>query len=442
MANRFLLTALVAVAVHSIGCGVSSRVNRAASRFYSDSLLAGAHVGISIYDPVKKKQVYARQADKYFVPASNTKIMTCYAAMKYLGDSLVGIRYAENDTAVFLFPSGDPGFLHPDYRQQPVAEFIKKQSKPLYMTSAAWKSQGLGYGWSWDDYSDAYSAERSAFPVYGNCIRWIQERSGKPEADSTLFDQSVFIYSVPEVDFPVNFDPAPNSKTFRVTRKKDANSFLVRQGSEPYAEMDVPYVTNGIQTGLQLVKDSLGKSITETDFPKDLAPSGVIHSRPLDSVLVPMMHRSDNFFAEQLLLMVSDSLLHLFSEETTIDTLRKKLLKGMPGDPRWVDGSGLSRYNLFTPAEFIFVLERMQQEFGLSRLQTIFPVSGKGTLKSFQAGKNKVIAKTGSMSGVICLSGYVINARGKEFIFSILVNNHRSSATAIRKLMTELLEKM
>lgn len=442
MANRGIQVAVAALAVLSMSCGVSGRVQKAARQFYSDSLLSGAHVGLVVYDVQKNKTVYARQADKYFVPASNTKIITCFAAMTLLGDSLVGIRYAENDTAVFLFPAGEPGFLHPDFRQQPVADFIRKQSKPIYMTNQAWRSQGLGYGWSWDDYSDAYSAERSAFPVYGNCIRWIQERSGKPEADSTQFDQSVFIYSTPEVNYPVRFDPAPNSKTFLVTRSKDQNEFLVRQGSEPYAVLDVPYLTHGIETGLELLKDSLGKAIKSVDFPKAIIPERTIHARPLDSVLIPMMHRSNNFFAEQLLMMVSDTLLHSFSESEAIDSLQKTLLRGMPGNPRWVDGSGLSRYNLFSPSEFIFVLGRMRQIFGLQRLQTIFPVSGKGTLKSFNAGKNSVIAKTGSMSGVICLSGFVVNAKGKEFIFSILVNNHRSSAAGIRRLMGEMLGKL
>ena len=57
--------------------------------------LQTAHVGISIYEPATNKYWYDYQGDKYFVPASNTKIPTCYAAMKYLGDSLVGLKYDE-----------------------------------------------------------------------------------------------------------------------------------------------------------------------------------------------------------------------------------------------------------------------------------------------------------------------------------------------------------
>ena len=53
--------------------------------------LQTAHIGISIFDPAANKYLYNYQGDKYFVPASNTKLPTCYAAMKYLGDSLVGL---------------------------------------------------------------------------------------------------------------------------------------------------------------------------------------------------------------------------------------------------------------------------------------------------------------------------------------------------------------
>ncbi|MDB5205556.1 MAG: hypothetical protein JWR72_631, partial [Flavisolibacter sp.] len=62
-----------------------------------DEALKTAHVGISIYEPATGKYLYNYQGDKYFVPASNIKIPTCYAAMKYLGDSLVGLRVAQQN---------------------------------------------------------------------------------------------------------------------------------------------------------------------------------------------------------------------------------------------------------------------------------------------------------------------------------------------------------
>ncbi|MFI5194954.1 MAG: D-alanyl-D-alanine carboxypeptidase, partial [Chitinophagales bacterium] len=93
---------------------------KALNNLLQNPALKSAHVGVYVYNDSLKKDIAAFQDDKYFVPASNTKLFSLYAGMKYLGDSLVGIRYNSNDTALFIFPSGDPSLLHPDYLEQPV----------------------------------------------------------------------------------------------------------------------------------------------------------------------------------------------------------------------------------------------------------------------------------------------------------------------------------
>ena len=97
----------------------------------NDPSLANAHVGISLYDPADNKYLFNHQGDKYFVPASNTKIVTCYAAMKYLGDSLAGIHYEEGPDAITLVPTGDPTLLHRDFLRQPVIDFLRSTNRPL-----------------------------------------------------------------------------------------------------------------------------------------------------------------------------------------------------------------------------------------------------------------------------------------------------------------------
>src|SRR5215216_2947832 len=103
-----------------------------------------------------------------------------------------------------------------------------------------------------------------------------------------------------------------------------------------------------------------------------------IHSQPTDSLLKPMMHRSDNFFAEQSLLMVSNERLGFMNDARIIDTLLKTDFKDLPQKPRWVDGSGLSRYNLFTSQDFVFILNKMKNEFGMERIKVIFPTGNEG----------------------------------------------------------------
>jgi serine-type D-Ala-D-Ala carboxypeptidase/endopeptidase (penicillin-binding protein 4) len=415
-------------------CSSQRKIGKAAdATVFTDTAVQHAHVGISLYDATANRYLYTHKANKYFVPASNTKLFTAYAAMKYLGDSLPGIKYYENDTAIYLVPTGDPSLLHSDFKTNPVINFLQKTNKHIYITDANWKEEALGNGWAWSDYNDDYMAERSALPVYGNMVHWVQEMNENAESSEGVPDQAS-IYSIPEINWKVRFANVTR-KAFFVKRNRDDNFFLITQGTEKKKQQDVPFVTHGIQSALELLPDTIGKAIDYlAEGAKNPHTYTTIHSQPTDSLLQPMMYRSDNFYAEQSLLMVSQAKLGEMSDAHIIDTLLKTDLNDLPQKPRWVDGSGLSRYNLFTPNDFIVLLNKMRHEFGMKRLQLILPTGGKGTLGNlYKQDSNYIFAKTGTLSGVVALSGYLYTRKNKLLLFSVLVNNHTGSATNIRK---------
>ena len=154
-------------------CSVQQRINKSAAKnVLKVPALATAHVGICIYEPATGKYWFDYQGDKYFVPASNTKIPTCYAAMKYLDDSLPGIVVTRESDKLLIRGTGDPTFLHSDFKNQPVLDFLQKENKEVVITNPEFKSRSLGSGWAWNDYNEYYMAERSALPLYGNIGRW------------------------------------------------------------------------------------------------------------------------------------------------------------------------------------------------------------------------------------------------------------------------------
>lgn len=402
--------------------------------------LQTAHIGISIYDADANKSFYDYQGDKYFVPASNTKIPTCYAAMKYLGDSLTAFRFSENDTAIFILPAADPTFLHPDFKKQPAVEFLQRSQKRVFIHNNQWRDRRWGSGWSWNDYDEDYMAERSAFPAYGNVLKWTQSQTTDEESG----EKSTTVYSDPFIFWEVNFDTDTTNKVFSIERRIDSNSFIIHQGKEAFKEVSVPYVTNGIKSAIEIIIDSIGRPLNEVDkFPPLKKPFVALHSQPVDSLLRPMMHRSDNFFAEQALLMVSNERLGIMSDARIIDTLLKTDLKDLPQKPRWVDGSGLSRYNLFTPQAMVAILNKMKTEFGMARVKNIFATGGEGTISSYyKADSGYIYAKTGTLSGVVALSGFLQTKKGRNLIFSILVNNNQSSATDVRRAVEKFLQQI
>jgi D-alanyl-D-alanine carboxypeptidase/D-alanyl-D-alanine-endopeptidase (penicillin-binding protein 4) len=444
MKKLHTLPALALLALVVSSCSTGRSVAKSAARhLLGDTVLQNAHAGIAVYDPAEGKFLYTYQHDKYFVPASNTKILSCYAGMKYLGDKLPGIAYVDLDTAVVLLPTGDPTFLHRDYAEQPVADLIRSFNKKIWLDANAWNDDALGSGWSWGDYSYYYMAERSAFPVYGNVVRWYQVKSPKENPTTPADTVDTFIYSDPELDGPVDFGKPGNS--FRVERKKDANAFTIYEGKERNAEIDVPYVTEGVATALKLVSDSLHKEILQVESGKKIRYNGVpvvVYSRPVDSMLKPMMHRSDNFFAEQTLLMVGHKLAGVMNSGVAAEVVTRELLAGMPHKAKWVDGSGLSRYNLFTPADLVWVLDKMKKEFAWERITEVFPTGGKGTLRSYVADSGRLYAKTGTLSGVIALSGYVITKKNKTLIFSIMINNHQQPTAVLRNKIAGFLREI
>ena len=146
-----------------------------------------------------------------------------------------------------------------------------------------------------------------------------------------------------------------------------------------------------------------------------------------------MMHRSDNFFAEQTLLMAANTKLGMMNEEAMINYLLKNDLNELPQKPKWVDGSGLSRYNLFTPQSFVCVLNKLKNEFGLERIKNLLPTGGEGTLRNmFLNEKGFVFAKTGALSNNTSLSGYIITKKNKLLIFSLQANHFLAAATPVR----------
>ena len=421
-------------------CSVQKQISRSAQQIVlKDSSLATAHVGISIYEPATGKHWFNYQGDYYFVPASNTKIPTCYAAMKYLGDSLVGLRYTISETGLIIQPSGDPSFLHPDFKIQPVYDFLKSQNQNIFYAPSN-AVTGWGSGWAWNDYAENYMAERSAMPIYGNLVRFRKMGEKNIQVDST---PSFSINIIPgyfrdkKIISKINW---ANAKGFSIDRLIAQNLFIITPANNS-GNSEVPF-TNIPEEILPLLTDTLHKAFLPMGTIKNKLAK-IIHSQPTDSLLKPMMHRSDNFFAEQSLLMVSNELLSVMNDEKIIDTLLKTDFKDLPQKPRWVDGSGLSRYNLFSPQDLVFILNKMKIEFGMGRVKTIFATGNEGTLEGrYKTEVGYIFAKTGTLSGVVALSGFLYTKKNKLLIFSILVNNHNNNPSAVRTAIEKFIRSI
>lgn len=229
-----------------------------------------------------------------------------------------------------------------------------------------------------------------------------------------------------------------------IYREYGNNNFTFEKKGNKASKFEIPFITSET-LAFSILADTLKKPIidsatTAQQLTENVQRKFVAYNRSVDSLYIPMMHKSDNFFAEQTLLMVSNKLFGYMSTDSIIDYVSTHDFATMPDKLQWADGSGLSRYNLFTPRDMVFLLHKMKQEFGLERLMRILPTGGKGTLRYYYNDiAGKIFAKTGTLNNNQALSGFLITEKGRLLIFSVMTNNYVSSASSIRRTIEKFL---
>ncbi len=390
---------------------------------------SGVHSGLFVIEAgqsERPKPILDYHSSSLFTPASNTKILTLYGALQFLPETLVGVKWIRRNDTVYFKGTGDPGFLDPRFDVSPTLSFFKQQNNLVYL--GVWNSdERWAPGWSWEDYPYYYAAQRSPFPIYGNMARtWCQD-------DQWLMEPSGFI---------VNryFDPSARA----VRRNERANIFQVNTAKCRETPLRIPFVTNP-DVVCHLLSDTLHQAVEWTDLSGFNYDSGSWQSVPgsdRDTLLRAMMYESDNFIAEQMLWSVSSALWDTISTTRVIDSVMTDAFSPWKGKIHWVDGSGLSVYNKLSPRFLVDVLQRLYGSMEHGELLRYFPAGGvRGTIASWYGHDDMpfVYAKTGTLSGVHCLSGYLLADSGKTYVFSFMHNNYLGSSSQYKKKMDVLL---
>lgn len=384
------------------------------------------HLGIEIFDPARNESIFSYRSDRYFTPASNTKILTLFAGLSILGDSVPSIRYVVRGDSLLFWGFGDPCFLNPEcYNNFRLYDFLKAAPQKLFYSGANFSTEHFGPGWAWDDYNDYYSAERSSFSIYGNVFRLY------PFPDGTLITPKYF------TRFYRKGRPEVKSK---LVREISANEFTFHPGrTGKFRSFTVPFHTSD---GLiaDLLRDTLHRKVTVVDkYPP--RTTRTLYSIPVDSLYKVMMQESDNHLAEQLLLICSAVLGDTLKPEIAIRFMQENRFNTYPDTVVWRDGSGLSRYNLVTPRFLIRLWNDIYKMVPRDRLFPILVTGGKpGTLKNwFRADKPYLFGKTGTLSNNHSLSGYLVTKSGKTLIFAFMNANYVTPTSEVRSTMQRIL---
>jgi len=428
--NGLFLLLAVSAGLFLSSCAVDRRMSRKVNGLFKESEVLKKHyVGFALYDMSADKMVFENNADKYFTPASNTKLFTFYGGLKMTPDSIPALRYIEKGDSLIFWGTGDPSFLYAKLKGTKAFVFLKRTNKQLYFSPGRYKGDFYGRGWQWDDYNDYYQAEINEFPVMGNLLE-VKEKQGALTVSPRLFTDCV----VP--------DSSAKASSFLVKRDFNSNRFNYPAIKVPQGySQEIPYKVS-LATTLALLSDTIERNVglISMQMPTN---AKTLYSLKSDSVFKEMMVPSDNFIAEQLLLVYCNQIGEDLSAEKAMEYIRENYLKELQDKPVWVDGSGLSRYNLVTPRDVIKLLELIYKEVNdQKRLFAMLPAGGKsGTLKNAYPKTNEpyVFGKTGTLSNIHCQSGYVVTKRNKVYLFSFMNNNFVSSTTAVRDEMGKII---
>jgi len=388
------------------------------------------HVGFYLYDIATKKVKVDYNGAKYFVPASNTKIFTLYASLKLLGDSISSLKYITRGDSLIFQGLGDPSFLYKNvFDNGRTFNFLKQYPGKLFFLSSNFQTERLGPGWAWDDYNEDYSAERSALPLYGNLI------SVRRHVEEVMtFQPALF-----EADFLKSDEIHPREE---IIRDINSNRLTYFKGKRRSREWTIPFRTSDSLTAA-LLSDTLHKEVKRI-YSTKLDSAKILKSIPIDSLYSVVMKVSDNFIAEQLLLQCAAVVSDTLKPEIAIRYATKNLLSDLLDKPQWIDGSGLSRYNLFTPRSIVSLWNEIYEIVPQERLFKILAVGGeKGSLKNYYKSEVPyVFGKTGFLGGVYSLSGFLITKKGKIFVFSFMNNNYTSPSSDVRKRMEKIINRI
>jgi serine-type D-Ala-D-Ala carboxypeptidase/endopeptidase (penicillin-binding protein 4) len=415
------LVLAAAIGLLLTGCSPGRRILR---DLRTNAIYADHITGVSVYDPATSKYLIQHNADRPFTPASNTKLFSFYAGLLTLPDSLPALRYVVRADSLIFWGTGNPLLLHPDLPDTTALAFLRNRPERLFFSPANYAGPRLGPGWAWDDYNDDYSPELAPLPLYGNVMRF----SGAHSSPRRFMD---------------SLRTAPDASVIQTVRRVEFSNQFVRPASGKVNRQDVPFRWSG-GLAAQLLTDTLHRPVGVVQLPIP-ADARLLRGTPTDSLYKRMLLVSDNQFAEQVLFMVAaERSVDRLDPVSQLRRMADSVLRYPATAAKWVDGSGLSRYNLFTPNVLIDLLTKIAAVVPQPRLLALMPAIGQsGTAPGLSAaGKPYVFAKSGSLSGVYNLSGYLLTKRNKRLYFSVMNNNFTGSIAAVRRQTAALLKQI
>lgn len=441
-----------------------------------------SHWGIEVYDPARRRSVYRLNAQRRFIPASNLKLVVGAVALAELGPDYrfrTEVRAAAGDAAavasrLLVVARGDPSFSS-WFHANPLAPLdsladslahagLRRVAGDLVIDASYFDRELVNPTWEIGDIDWRSGARVTPLAVLEAAVPIVTvpgPRPGDP-AQVTLLDP-VGTFSVTahvttaeageDLKLVVS-ERRPGTDTLVVTGviavdEEPDTSYLAQSDPVRYAAhaLVAALAARGIELAgeVRVIHDTMEARTLREATPRALATWA---SPPLRRIVAALLKPSRNWIADVLVKTLGAERRSVGSWEAGLDVERRYLIEAARIDSsafQLRDGSGLSAQNLLTPGAIVRLLEHASRAPWGKHFRAALAAPGErgSTLETrLQGLEGQAAAKTGSITNVRTLSGYVTMADGKDWIFSILTNASGSAGGAHRRALDRLVREL
>jgi len=448
--------------------------------------------GVAVADE-NGKLIYSRNADRLFIPASNTKLVVSAVASALLpgdwrvktsvygGPVVGGVLLGD----LVLYGRGDPTMGHrcyatdstlagvcdtdPFFRFRQVADSLR--AKGVHLVQGDVVGDGSYFeptlvhpGWEQFDLNWWYAAPVSGLSFNDNSVDFTWQPGPAPGAPANITmspDLGDLGFENRTVTVPAGGESDIGDRFFRHpgTLQIWAEGTVALDHPSQVESFALPdpnlYAARALRQALADVGIAVsGTTRSTTDSTlyiqlRSSPPLAEVSSRPLRDWIFPILNTSQNWFSEMLLKQLGKQFGRGGSWPDGLEVERRFLIDSVRIDSTQIslsDGSGLSTSNLVSPLAFTQILRYIRRHPRYATFAAGLPqAGGTGSLKNRFVGTplaGRVRAKTGSISRVNSLSGYIELDRGKVVTFSVQANHHaqpsRPMLAAIDSIVLEM----
>lgn len=419
--------------------GVGTRIER----HLAEPRFAAASWGISVVSLDDGRTVYAHDAGRLMLPASTAKLYTAAFALDRLGpdfrahtDVLANgaMKKGRLRGDIVLRGGGDPMLSGDAWANSLAAALrergIRRIDGAVVGDDTLFAGPPIGTGWEASDLQEPYGAQAGGLDIDENTMT---VALAGPRVDVQPRDAAITV-ALDAADPPPEIYRAPGSDTLHVIGLDTANA------KPQTARLSMPdpalVAARRLQSALRgqgIRVDGEARSVRWPVRPPGGEPMATWPSPTLLEILRTGLKRSQNLYLQTVFLLAGRS---QGTDATPADDRATAALsdwlaaRGIgPTSVAMVEGSGLSRHDLTTAAALAHLLATMDAGPDAAAWRGLLPVAGvDGTLARRMRGtaaEGNVVAKTGSMTYVNALAGYVTTKSGQRLAFAILLNNYR-----------------